>query len=181
MSRIGKKPIAIPAGVQIEISGSLVKVKGAKGELARDFGAQVSIAREEELLKVSPVNQTKAARSMWGTARMHLANMIEGVSVGFSKQLQIEGIGYRAATEGNNLILNMGFSHPVAIAVPEGAVSKVEKNIITISGCDKELVGKVAAQVRRVRPPEPYKGKGIRYVGEKVRRKAGKKAGGTAK
>lgn len=181
MSRIGKKPITILAGVQIEISQSLVKVKGAKGELARDFGAQVLITREEDLLKVSPVNQSKSARAMWGTARMHLANMIQGVAAGFSKQLQIEGIGYRAAMEGSNLVLNMGFSHPVAIAIPKDADSKVEKNIITISGCDKELVGKVAAQIRRVRPPEPYKGKGIRYVGEQVRHKAGKKAAGASK
>ncbi len=181
MSRIGKKPIIIPAGIQVEIDESLVKVKGAKGELARDFGSQVSVVKEDGLLKVLPKNESKFARAMWGTVRMHLANMVEGTNNGFIKQLQIEGIGYRAALEGNNLVLNMGFTNPVVITKPEDISFKVEKNIITVSGCNKESVGKVAAQIRRVRPPEPYKGKGIRYIGEKVRRKAGKKAAGAAK
>lgn len=181
MSRIGKKPVNIPAGVEVEIGGGKVRIKGAKGELARGFGSRVSVEKEEGALKVSPVGGGKEARAMWGTARMLLANMIEGVTAGFSKQLQIEGIGYRAALEGGKLSLSMGFSHPVSVAAPEGIDFKVEKNIITVFGCDKELVGKVAAEIRRVRPPEPYKGKGIRYVGEKVRRKAGKKAAGAGK
>lgn len=181
MSRIGKKPVIIPAGVEVEVGGGKVKIKGGKGELARDFGWHVSIKKDEGALQVSPADGSKEARAMWGTARMLLANMIEGVTNGFSKQLQIEGIGYRAALEGSGLSLSMGFTHPVFIAAPDGIVFKIEKNIITVSGCDKELIGRVAAQIRRVRPPEPYKGKGIRYVGEKVRRKAGKKATGAGK
>jgi len=181
MSRIGKKPVNILAGVAVEIADGEVKIKGPKGELARGFGSHVLVKQEEGALKVSPAGGGKEARAMRGTARMLLANMIEGVTAGFSKQLQIEGIGYRAALEGSGLSLGIGFTHPVSIAAPQGIVFKVEKNIITVSGCDKELVGKVAAQIRRVRPPEPYKGKGIRYVGEKVRRKAGKKAAGAGK
>jgi large subunit ribosomal protein L6 len=118
---------------------------------------------------------------MWGTARMHLANMVLGVTRNFIKQLQIEGIGYRAAVEGQNLVLNIGFTHPVIINAEKGIAFKVEKNIVTVTGYDKELVAKIAAQIRRVRPPEPYKGKGIRYVGEKVRKKVGKKAAAGAK
>jgi large subunit ribosomal protein L6 len=181
MSRIGKKPVNIPAGVTVEVSGEEVKIKGAKGELSRRFGSKVTIVREENALKVSPAEGSKAARAMWGTVRMHLANMVQGVCAGFEKQLQIEGIGYRAAAEGKDLVLGIGFTHPVKIAAPAGIAFKVEKNIVTVSGCDKETVGKIAAQVRRVRPPEPYKGKGIRYVGENVRRKAGKKAAGASK
>ncbi len=181
MSRIGKKPIEIPAGVQVSIEDANVKVKGPKGEAARFFGAEVSIKAEGGQLVVSPKDDSKVARAMWGTARQHLANMIAGVVADFSKQLQIEGIGYRAVLEGKNLVLSMGFSHPVSIEAESGVAFKVEKNIITISGSDKETVSRVAAQVRRVRPPEPYKGKGIRYVGEKVRRKVGKKAATGAK
>ncbi len=183
MSRIGKKPIEIPAGVEISIDGARVRVKGPKGELARDFGAGVLVTKEDSLATVTPQNESKAARALWGTVRMHLANMIQGVTQEFTKQLQIEGIGYRAAVEGKNLVLNMGFTHPVTVGAEPGIVFKVDKNIIAVSGSDKELVSKIAAQIRRVRPPEPYKGKGIRYLGEKVRKKEGKKAaaGATAK
>jgi len=181
MSRIGKKPITIPAGVEVAVDGTRVSVKGPKGVLTRDFGQGVNIAKEGAELTVSPANQSKASRALWGTVRMHLANMVQGVVSGFEKQLQIEGIGYRAAVEGKKLILNMGFTHPVAMDPEAGIAFKVEKNIITVSGYDKELVSKIAAQIRRVRPPEPYKGKGIRYVGEKVRKKVGKKAAAGAK
>jgi len=181
MSRIGKKPIIIPAGVTVTIDGSTVKVKGAKSELSRNVGAEVSVVREDNLLTVSPKNEGKAARAMWGTIRMHLANMVLGVTQDFAKQLQIEGIGYRAAVEGQNLVLNMGFTHPVTIIAEPGIAFKVEKNIVTVSGYDLEAVAKIAAQIHRVRPPEPYKGKGIRYVGEKVRKKVGKKAAAGAK
>lgn len=181
MSRIGKKPVQIPSGVDVTLDGSSVKIKGSKGELSRDFGVNVTIKKEDDLLLVSPKCESKPARAMWGTTRQHLANMVLGVTQGFAKQLQIEGIGYRAAVEGNNLILSVGFTHPVAIAASEGVSFKVERNIVTVSGCDKESVSKIAAQIRRVRPPEPYKGKGIRYVGEKVRRKVGKKAAAGAK
>ncbi|UMX47561.1 MAG: 50S ribosomal protein L6 [Candidatus Nealsonbacteria bacterium DGGOD1a] len=181
MSRIGKKPIIIPSGVDVAIDGANITVKGPKGQLSRDFGSEVLITKEASVLTVNPANESKVARAMWGTVRMHLANMVQGVTQDFVKQLQIEGIGYRAAIEGKGLVLNMGFSHPVAINAEPGVVFKVEKNIISVSGCDKELVSKVAAQIRRVRPPEPYKGKGIRYVGEKVRKKVGKKAAAGAK
>jgi len=176
MSRIGKKPIIIPSGVSVAIDGADVRIKGPKGELSRNIGREVSVAEEGGLLAVSPKNESKAARAMWGTARMHLANMVQGVTQGFAKQLQIEGIGYRAAVDGQNLVLNMGFTHPVVVQALPGISFKVEKNIVTVAGYDKELVAKLAAQIRRVRPPEPYKGKGIRNVGEIVRRKVGKKA-----
>lgn len=181
MSRIGKKPITIPAGVSAAVNGAEIKIKGPKGELCRDLGKEVSVVQEGQTLLVLPKNESKAARAMWGTARQHLANMILGAIQDFSKQLQIEGIGYRGAIEGKNLVLNVGFTHPVIIAAEPGIVFKIEKNIITVSGYDKELVAKTAAQIRRVRPPEPYKGKGIRYVGETVRKKVGKKAAAGAK
>ena len=176
MSRIGKKPIIIPAGVNVSIDGGSVSVKGPKGELARTFGKDVVISNENGVMSVAAANDSKAARALWGTVRMHLDNMVRGVVTDFEKQLQVEGIGYRAAVEGKNLVLNMGYTHPVTIVAEPGIAFKVDKNIVTVSGYDKELVSKVAAQIRRVRPPEPYKGKGIRYVGEKVRKKVGKKA-----
>ncbi len=181
MSRIGKKPIGIPAGVDITIEGGKVIIKGPKGELTRDFGAGVVINKEGNEVIVSARDGSKAARALWGTVRMHIANMITGLTEGAEAKLQIEGIGYRAAVEGGNLVLNVGFTHPVVINAVSGATYKVEKNIVSIAGYDKELVTKIAAQIRRVRPPEPYKGKGIRYVGEKVRKKVGKKAAAGAK
>jgi large subunit ribosomal protein L6 len=181
MSRIGKKPIIIPAGVTVTIDDRIITVKGPKGELSRNVGTEVSVAKDDSSLTVSPKNESKAARAMWGTVRMHLANMVSGVTQDFAKQLQIEGIGYRAALEGKNLVLNMGFTHPVVIVAEPGIAFKVEKNIVTVSGYDIEIVAKIAAQIHRVRPPEPYKGKGIRYVGEKVRKKVGKKAAAGAK
>ena len=181
MSRIGKKPITIPAGVDVTIEGGKVTVKGPKGTMVRDFGINVVIAKEEGAVVVSAKDGSKQARANWGTVRMHIANIISGVTQGVVSQLQIEGIGYRGAVEGGNLVLSVGFSHPVVINVEPGISYKVEKNIITITGYDKELVTKLAAQIRRVRPPEPYKGKGIRYLGEKVRKKVGRKAAAGAK
>lgn len=181
MSRIGKKTIAIPAGVEVSAENNRITVKGPNGQLTRDFGPQVLISMENETLSVNPANGSKIARALWGTSRMHLYNMVQGALKNFEKQLQIEGIGYRAAVENKNLVLSMGFTHPVSMTAPSGISFKVEKNIVTVSGYDKELVAKVAAQIRRVRPPEPYKGKGIRYVGEAVRRKVGKKAAAGAK
>ncbi len=181
MSRIGKKPIQIPEGVDVAIDQTSVKIKGPKGNLSRDFGDCVIIEKKENLIAVLPKDESKFARAMWGTVRQHLANMILGTTKGFEKQLQIEGIGYRAAVEGNDLVLNVGFTHSVKICAPEGISLKVDKNIVTVFGSDKESVSKIAAQIRRVRPPEPYKGKGIRYVGEKVRRKVGKKTAAGAK
>jgi large subunit ribosomal protein L6 len=169
--------------VEVAIDGQRVTIKGPKGELSRVFGADVLISKKDGVLSVAARNDSKTARALWGTVRMHLANMILGTVRNFEEQLQIEGIGYRAAVEGNNLVLNMGFTHPVVMEPQKGISFKVEKNIVTVSGSDKELVTRTAAQIRHVRPPEPYKGKGIRYVGEKVRKKMGKKAavGVTAK
>lgn len=171
----------IPAGVNVNMEGGKINIKGPKGELTRDFGAGAVITKEDNSIIILPKDNSKQARALWGSVRMHIANMISGVTQGASTQLQIEGIGYRATTEGQNLVLNVGFSHSVTINAEPGVSYKVDKNIITISGYDKELVTKLAANIRRVRPPEPYKGKGIRYVGEKVRKKVGKKAAAGAK
>lgn len=175
MSRIGKKPILIPQGVTFRMDGNTAYAKGAKGELSRVLDPRVKIETADGQILVSAASKDKFSRAMWGTVRMHLANLIEGAQKGFIKQLQVEGIGYRAAVEGKTLVLQVGFTHPVRIDSNE-VDFKVEKNIITVSGIDKENVSKIAAQIKRVRPPEPYKGKGIRYVGEVIRKKVGKKA-----
>jgi large subunit ribosomal protein L6 len=175
MSRIGKKEINIPSGVTITVSGNTVAAKGPKGELSytmpRDFSAEVS----ENTLRVAPSPRVKSS-ALWGTQRALIANMVKGVHEGYEKRLEIQGVGFRAQGEGRTLTLSVGFSHPVEYAAPEGIAFRVEKNIITVSGIDKRLVGEVAASVRQIKKPEPYKGKGIRYVDEVVRRKAGKKA-----
>jgi large subunit ribosomal protein L6 len=175
MSRIGKKPILIPEQVTLTLKGDTVNVKGPKGQLTRVLDGRVKVELKDSTATISVTGNDKAARSLWGASRMHVANMIEGVTNGFSKQLQIEGIGYRASVEGKALVLLVGFTHPVKVQGDQ-VTFLVEKNIITVSGIDKEIVSKVAAQIKRVRPPEPYKGKGIRYVGEIVRKKVGKKA-----
>ncbi len=179
MSRIGRKPILIPEGVIVEISGGIVKVKGPKGESLRVFRDEIGIEKKDNLLVLSVKKPTKLARALWGTYASHIKNMISGVTSGFSKRLEIQGIGFRAAAEGRGLNLSLGFSHPVKFQAPDGVALLIEKNIITVSGVDKEKVGQAAAQIRALKPPEPYKGKGIRYEGEFVRRKAGKKAVGT--
>ncbi|MFH1582583.1 MAG: 50S ribosomal protein L6 [bacterium] len=178
MSRIGKNPIEIPAGVEVKIEGQKVVVKGPKGELSREFRPEVKIEMKDNIILTSISSEEKLAKSLWGLTRMLLFNMVSGVSEGFQKQLEIQGVGYKADISGNDLNLNIGFSHPVKLEIPEGLTTTVEKNIITISGIDKEAVGQFAANVRKVRKPEPYKGKGIRYVGEYVRRKVGKKVAG---
>jgi len=144
--------------------------------LNRDFGPNVIIVKEGNEVLVSAKDESKQARSLWGAVRMHIANMIDGLTKGTETRLQVEGIGYRAAVDGKNLVLNVGFTHPVIIEAPAGITYKVEKNIVSVMGCDKELVTKLAAQIRRVRPPEPYKGKGFVMSGEIVRKKVGKKA-----
>jgi large subunit ribosomal protein L6 len=159
----------------MQIEGKTVNVKGPKGQLSRIFDPRVNITLNEGVANVTVTGSDKAARSLWGASRMNLSNMVDGVTKGFTKQLQIEGIGYRAAVEGKELVLQIGFTHPVRVG-GDGATFTVEKNIVTVSGIDKELVSKVAAQIKRIRKPEPYKGKGIRYVGEIVRKKVGKKA-----
>jgi large subunit ribosomal protein L6 len=176
MSRIGKRPIPIPAKVAVDIQGQHISIKGPKGNLARELPSLITVKQEGEHLQVSPDNNSRIARQRHGLCRTLVANMVEGVSKGFEKRLQIQGVGYRAQSQGKNLTLNVGYSKPVEMTMPEGIDVAVEnKNVeIVISGIDKEVVGNVAAKIRAVRPPEPYKGKGIRYFGETVRRKAGK-------
>ena len=176
MSRIGKRGIAIPAGTEITISGDMITVKGKGGTLKRAAHRMVSVKVEGAEVHVAPVGNTRLARALWGTYAAHVRNMISGVNTPFIKKLQIEGIGYKAEVQGKNIKLALGFSHPVIVATPEGLETKVEKNMVTISGADKEAVGQFAASIRALKKPEPYKGKGIRYEGEVVREKAGKKA-----
>ena len=175
MSRIGKKPIEIPAGVTVTINGSDVTVKGPKGELSRSFNSDLTITLEENVLTVTRPSDEKNHRALHGTTRAVLANMVEGVSKGFEKSLELIGVGYRAQKQGNKLILNVGYSHPVEFEPEQGLEVEVPSNTkIIVKGINKERVGALAADIRDVRPPEPYKGKGIRYEGEYVRRKEGK-------
>ncbi|MBE9177482.1 50S ribosomal protein L6 [Oculatella sp. LEGE 06141] len=175
MSRIGKRPIAIPAKVTIAIAGQHVTVKGPKGELARTLPSEVEVSQEGETVTVKRRNESRVARQLHGLSRTLVANMVEGVSQGFQKRLEIQGVGYRAQVQGRNLTLNIGYSNPVQIVPPDGIQVAVENNTnVIVSGVDKEIVGNTAARIRAVRPPEPYKGKGIRYSGEAVKRKAGK-------
>jgi large subunit ribosomal protein L6 len=175
MSRIGKKPIEIPAGVTITIDNSTVTVKGPKGELTRSFNPDIEIKVEENIINVSRPSDAKEHRALHGTTRALLSNMVEGVSKGFEKSLELIGVGYRAQKQGNKLILNVGYSHPVEITPEEGIEVEVPANTkLIVKGINKERVGALAANIRQVRPPEPYKGKGIRYEGEFVRRKEGK-------
>lgn len=175
MSRIGKKPILLPAKVDIAINGQTVVVKGPKGELQRTLPEQVAVSQQEQTIFVRRVNDSRKSREMHGLCRTLVANMINGVSVGFERRLEIQGVGYRAAIDGTTLVINAGYSNPVRIPFPPGIQIRVETNVnIYISGIDKELVGNTAARIRAVRPPEPYKGKGIRYAGEVIRLKAGK-------
>jgi large subunit ribosomal protein L6 len=176
MSRIGRKPVPVPKGVTVTINGNEIKVKGPKGELARTLRAEISVKQEGDQLVVSRSGDERSVRALHGLTRALLSNMVLGVSNGFSKVLQIEGVGYRAEMKGKDLVMALGFSHPVTVTPPAGITFAVEEKtrLITISGADKELVGQVAADVRAWRKPEPYKGKGLRYQGEFVRRKAGK-------
>lgn len=175
MSRIGKKPILIPEGVEVKIEDQKVTIRGPKGELSKEIRPEVKVEEKEGKVFIILKEWAKKAKAPWGLFRNLIANMIEGVTEGYEKKLQIEGVGYRANVDGNKLVLSLGFSHPVEMQIPEGLQVLVEKNIITISGINKELVGQFSANIRKVRPPEPYKGKGIRYIDEVVRRKAGKK------
>ena len=182
MSRVGKKPILIPPGVEIKTEGQRIVVKGPKGEIQREVRPEIKIEVKEGKIIFSPQQETKKTNAFWGLTRALIFNMVKGVTDGYEKKLQIEGVGYRAGLEGDSLVLKLGFSHPVKVKQPEGIKFLVEKNIVSVSGIDKELVGQLAAKIRKVSPPEPYKGTGIRYFGEVVRRKAGKKAvtaGGT--
>jgi len=175
MSRIGKSPVPIAAGVDVKVDGQDVTVKGPKGTLERTFHERVTISVEDGEARVVRNDEDRKTRALHGLSRALLANMVEGVSEGFRKELSIVGVGYRASLKGKNLELLVGYSHPVDIIAPDGITLEVpDQTRIIVSGIDKELVGQVAADIRKVRPPEPYKGKGIRYVDEYVRRKAGK-------
>ncbi|GAB4529454.1 MAG: 50S ribosomal protein L6 [Anaerolineae bacterium] len=176
MSRIGRMPIPVPQGVTVDIQKNTVRVKGPKGELSRTFDPDMRIELDDNTIVVQRLTDHRRHRALHGLTRALLNNMVMGVSQGFVRRLEIEGVGYRAELQGNNLVLNVGYSHPVVIEPPEGISFEVEKGArgISVLGIDKEMVGEMAARIRRVRPPEPYKGKGIRYAGEYVRRKAGK-------
>ena len=182
MSRIGKKPIAIPAGVDVKINGSEVTVKGPKGELKNTFNADIGIAVENSEIIVTRPSDDKEHRALHGLTRTLIANMVEGVSNGYKKELEVNGVGYRAQKQGKNLVMNLGYSHQVIMPEVDGITIEVpSNNSIIISGADKQKVGQFAAEVREKRPPEPYKGKGIKYVDEHIRRKEGKAAKGGKK
>jgi len=183
MSRIGKQPIKIPENVEVKIEGDLIIVKGPKGELKNRIPREIKIEIKDKELKLKPIIFHKETQALWGTWRSLINNMIQGVTKGFEKKLEIRGVGYRAELKdsptgeaGRNLVLSLGYSHLVKVRAPRDIEFKVEKNTITVSGIDKQVVGQIAADIRKKRKPEPYKGKGIRYEGEIVRRKAGKKA-----
>jgi large subunit ribosomal protein L6 len=176
MSRIGKKAVETPNGVTITLDGQAVSVRGPKGQLAWSVPEEIVVANENGQLSFTPREDTQRARAMWGLSRTLVSNMVEGVTKGFEQNLELVGVGYRAAMKGRALSLQLGFSHDVDMEPPEGITFAVGKPTeIKVSGVDKQVVGEMAAQIRRIRPPEPYKGKGVRYAGEKVRRKEGKK------
>ena len=181
MSRIGKKPIIIPDGVTVKVAGSLITVKGDKGELQKTLPRELKADLADKEIRITTSVETKKTSALWGLYRSLVANMVEGVSGGFNKKLEFEGVGFKALVEGDALVMQLGFSHPVRFKAPAGIKFTVEKNTITVVGYDKKLVGDIAAQVRRLKPAEPYKGKGIHYKGESIRRKAGKKAVATAR
>jgi large subunit ribosomal protein L6 len=176
VSRIGLMPIPLPKGVTVNIEGSTVQVKGPKGELVRTLNPEMQIKLEDNRLLVERPTDQRRHRALHGLTRTLVNNMVLGVSQGFTRKLEIEGVGYRAEMQGKNLVLNVGYSHPVVVEPPPGISFEVEKGtrVLSVLGADKEMVGEMAARIRRIRPPEPYKGKGIRYQGEHVRRKAGK-------
>lgn len=176
MSRVGKNPVTIPSGVEFQVNGRDISVKGKLGSLSWTIPSEVDFTKNENEVTFEPRNSSKLARALWGTSRATVANMVHGVSQGFTKKLTIHGVGYRAAVKGNLLDISAGFSHPVEMPIPQGlSVQVTDNTTIEISGFDKQLLGQFAADVRAVRPPEPYKGKGIRYADERVRMKEGKK------
>lgn len=180
MSRVGKNPIKIPAGTEVSVSSDEITVKGKAGTLKRVMHPAVTITVAGDEVTVAPANSSRLAKALWGTYAAHIRNMIAGTATPFVKKLQVEGIGYRAEVSGKQLKLALGFSHPVLVAIPDGITVAVEKNVISVTGADKEQVGEYAASVRALKKPEPYKGKGIRYEGEAVRQKQGKKAAAAA-
>lgn len=178
MSRIGKLPISIPEGVEIQIEKNKITCQGPKGTLSFSYNPKVRVERKGDKISVILFKKDRKAKQIWATTRTLIANMIEGVTKGFEKKLEIQGVGFRAEVKGKQLILYVGLSHPVEITAPEGIEFKVEKNIISVKGIDKQLVGQTAAKIREVKKPEPYKGKGIRYLDEHIIRKVGKKTVG---
>lgn len=174
MSRIGKQAIEIPSGVEVTIGADAVQVKGPKGSLSTPVDADITVAIEDGKVVLTPAAETRRARSQHGLRRTLLSNCIEGVSKGYAKTLEVIGVGYKVDVQGKNIVLNVGYSHPVLYPMPTGIEATTEGSKLTVSGIDKQLVGEVCAQIRRVRPPEPYKGKGIKYIDEQIRRKAGK-------
>jgi len=176
VSRIGRLPVDVPAGVQVDVQGSSVHVKGPKGELQRTFSSLIGISLEDNQVVVSRNSDKPEERALHGTTRAVIANMVHGVSTGFEIVLEVEGVGYRSEMEDKTLVLHVGYSHPVKVEPPDGISFEVDQKTrqIKVSGYDREVVGQTAAEIRRVRPPEPYHGKGIRYAGERIRRKAGK-------
>lgn len=182
MSRIGKKPVVIPAGVEVKLDGNHISVKGPKGELALDFNPEISVEIKENEIIVSRPSDDKTHRSLHGLTRTLISNMVTGVTEGYSKTLEVNGVGYRAQKQGKNLVMNLGYSHQVIVPEVDGITVDVPSaNQIVVSGADKQLVGQFAAEVRAKRPPEPYKGKGIKYSDEHIRRKEGKAAKGAKK
>lgn len=178
MSRIGKSPIAVPSGVQVTINGTEVKVKGPKGELKRDIVPQISVRQDNGQLLVERSSEDRNVRSLHGLSRTLVFNMVKGVTDGFERKLEIVGVGYRAAVEGQKLIMQLGYSHPIEIPIPDGIAVTVFKNTqVTVTGYDKQQLGDFVSYIRDRRPPEVYKGKGVKYAGEVIRRKAGKAAG----
>ncbi|MEZ4195453.1 MAG: 50S ribosomal protein L6 [Candidatus Paceibacterota bacterium] len=175
MSRLGKQPVNIPSGVTVTCEAGVLTVTGPKGTLTREIKKDVTITIDGSVITLTP-GKTQSARALWGTYASHVRNMIEGVTTGFTKILEIEGVGYRAEVKGNQIVLNVGFSHPVPLDIPAGITATVEKSVITLVAANKDALGQFAANVRKVREPEPYKGKGIRYQGEYIIRKQGKKA-----
>ncbi len=178
MSRIGKQPIIIPKGVEVSLDGRTVKVKGPKGELQANIRPEIGVEMKDDQITVTPIKETKKSNAFWGLSRSIIANMITGVSEGYQTKLLIEGVGYKVAIEGQDLVFQLGFSHPVKISPREGVIFSAEKSSFTVSGIDKQLVTQVAANIRKIKPPDPYKGKGIRYEGEIIKKKVGKKATG---
>lgn len=176
MSRIGKKPIAIPAGTEVSLSANMLTVKGPKGTLTFEHRREVAVALAEQEVTVTKVGATKLAQALWGTTAKIISNMFEGVTKGFEKQLELNGVGFRMNLQGKKLVLALGFSHPVEMTIPEGLEAKIDNNVLTISGIDRQKVGQLASVIKKLKPVEPYKGKGFKYVGEYVRRKEGKRA-----
>lgn len=180
MSHIGKQPIVLPTGVTVQVNDGLVVVKGPKGELTFKHHPAISVSVENNQIVCRIEKSSKRSAALWGTTRARLNNLVKGVAEGFSRALELHGVGYRAAVKGSTLELSLGFSHPVQVTAPAGITFSVVKEVLTVQGINNEVVGQIAADIRKIRPPEPYKGKGIRYVGEKIQRKVGKVVGTTA-